>query len=515
MIDGKTLRDHTDAVSMRTGIFPFSSPPKPDEALLIGLSEAVPACAVDLRFTARIEGVGVDPDDPPLAWEAWTGDGWTACELEARQDRRDQPGRRRRHPRPADACRVARSTRSRPAWLRARVDRVREGSRLQRLARDPRPHRLHDRWHSRRDERRASSATRSSANPEGVPGGRLQAQADAGRRGREAARARGLDRRRVAGVDTAPELRGQRAGRRALRARRGHGEIESRAGGAEADGSLRRVRRRPAAGRGSCACRCTRAGGGRPATSRPASLAVLQSVDPVHHAVENRRTGTRRRRRRGHRDGEGARADPAADRAIGPSPPRTTRTSRARSRPRSRASAHLTAGDGADAGAVRVLIVPAVPGGAGQICVRRSSSRPTRRWSAITRRLDEVRLVGARVVVESPPTRASRRRAAQGRPRTDPTRLQQDALEALLRYYPPDHRRPRRDGLAFRAADPRRRGLLGPPGACAAPSSSMTCNLSRGPERAGATGKPTDRVEVEPNALVFSYEHQVLVEPGT
>ena len=30
----------------------------------------------------------------------------------------------------------------------------------------------------------------------------------------------------------------------------------------------------------------------------------------------------------------------------------------------------------------------------------------------------------------------------------------------------------------------------------------------------GERGKPTDRLDVEPNALVFSYEHQVLVEAG-
>nr|MBA2380526.1 putative baseplate assembly protein [Chloroflexota bacterium] len=82
MIDGKTLRDHSDALLMKSGVFPFSGPPKPDEVLLVGLSEAVPACVVNLRVTARIEGVGVDPDDPPLAWEAWTGDDWAACELE-------------------------------------------------------------------------------------------------------------------------------------------------------------------------------------------------------------------------------------------------------------------------------------------------------------------------------------------------------------------------------------------------------------------------------------------------
>ena len=51
----------------------FSALPTPGDALLIGLSNAVPSGAVLLRFDCRVSGVGVDPDDPPYIWEAWTG----------------------------------------------------------------------------------------------------------------------------------------------------------------------------------------------------------------------------------------------------------------------------------------------------------------------------------------------------------------------------------------------------------------------------------------------------------
>ena len=37
--------------------------PKPDDTLVIGLSDAVPRCAVRLRMHCTIEGVGVDPDE--------------------------------------------------------------------------------------------------------------------------------------------------------------------------------------------------------------------------------------------------------------------------------------------------------------------------------------------------------------------------------------------------------------------------------------------------------------------
>ena len=59
----------------------FSTPPTPDDALLIGLSDAVPSCAVLLRMDCRVSGRGVDPRRPPVVWEAWTDSGWAPCDL--------------------------------------------------------------------------------------------------------------------------------------------------------------------------------------------------------------------------------------------------------------------------------------------------------------------------------------------------------------------------------------------------------------------------------------------------
>ena len=66
---------------------PFDATPKPGDAFIIGLSEPVPSCAVLMRFDCSIEGVGVDPRNPPLVWEAWDGDAWVPCELD-----RDETG---------------------------------------------------------------------------------------------------------------------------------------------------------------------------------------------------------------------------------------------------------------------------------------------------------------------------------------------------------------------------------------------------------------------------------------
>ena len=60
----------------------FDARPALDDTFLVGLSDAAPSCAVTLRVKCSIEGLGVDPDAPPLAWEAWTGDAWAPCEVD-------------------------------------------------------------------------------------------------------------------------------------------------------------------------------------------------------------------------------------------------------------------------------------------------------------------------------------------------------------------------------------------------------------------------------------------------
>ena len=73
--------DRTDDLLAGT-VTCFATPPAPGNTVLFGLSNAVPSNAVLLRVEADVEGVGVDPRDPPLVWEAWTGSSWTACEVD-------------------------------------------------------------------------------------------------------------------------------------------------------------------------------------------------------------------------------------------------------------------------------------------------------------------------------------------------------------------------------------------------------------------------------------------------
>ncbi|MDA8116372.1 MAG: putative baseplate assembly protein [Actinomycetota bacterium] len=74
--------DRTSVLS-RQSFAAFSDPPVPGESLLIGLPAAVPSNVINLRFNCRIEGVGVNPDNPPLVWEAFDGNGWKSCEVES------------------------------------------------------------------------------------------------------------------------------------------------------------------------------------------------------------------------------------------------------------------------------------------------------------------------------------------------------------------------------------------------------------------------------------------------
>ncbi|MGW0857982.1 putative baseplate assembly protein [Streptomyces sp. NPDC002690] len=60
----------------------FSESPAPGDCMLLGLTGAVPHCAVTLELDSRVDGVGVDPRQPPLVWEAWTEDGWQLCEVD-------------------------------------------------------------------------------------------------------------------------------------------------------------------------------------------------------------------------------------------------------------------------------------------------------------------------------------------------------------------------------------------------------------------------------------------------
>ena len=151
-------------------------------------------------------------------------------------------------------------------------------------------------------------------------------------------------------------------------------------------------------------------------------------------------------------------------RAAGRSPPRTSSTSPARRRRKSPgsgrwppATAPMPARSGCSSCPRRT------PSTAG--CGSTSSCPSDETLQKITDRLEEIRVIGTRAIVEPPVYRGVTVVAKlKARPRQNPTRLQEERRRGALRVLRPDQRRPGRDRLAVRAAGQRRRGLLGPPG---------------------------------------------------
>ena len=124
--DARTITNQTTELQSRRRFPCFDDHPRPGNSFLIGLSEAVPRCAVVLRFDCAVEGRGVRPDWPPLVWEAWDGESWLTCEVD-----RDGTGGLNQ---PGDVVlhvpaghRVATVAGERAGWLRCRIVEALEG----------------------------------------------------------------------------------------------------------------------------------------------------------------------------------------------------------------------------------------------------------------------------------------------------------------------------------------------------------------------------------------------------
>jgi len=63
----------------------FQETPQENDALYLGYSENLCAHTLALTIECSIEGIGVDPRNPPLAWESWDGERerWVALRLES------------------------------------------------------------------------------------------------------------------------------------------------------------------------------------------------------------------------------------------------------------------------------------------------------------------------------------------------------------------------------------------------------------------------------------------------
>ncbi|MEW6223628.1 MAG: putative baseplate assembly protein [Chloroflexota bacterium] len=508
MIDGKTLRDHWGALEKGTEFACFQPVPKPGDALYIGLSEAVPSNAVRLRFKADIEGVGVDPTNPPLAWEAWTGDDWEPCELDS-----DTTGGLNRDgdvvihvPRAHVVSLIAKQ---RGGWIRARVTQPLEGQ----------------------------PAYSASPNIKGLTaitiGGTVEAVNAELVYGEEVGISDGVPGQRFP-VKRGPIVPGDGVAILEVTGAEGWDEWthvgdfaasgpddthfvldlssgEVRLGPAVrlADGAFRRYGAVPPKG-AHLRLREYRVGGGRRGNVATRAISVMKSSIPFVARVENRRPA------RGGVDGEDIEnakvRGPIRLRARGRAVTTEDYEQLAReAAPEVARVRAVAAGDGADAGSVRVLIVPSAVSEQGRL--RFDQLVPNEdTLQKITDRLEESRVIGTRAIIEPPVYRGITVVAKlKARNRVNPTRLQEEALAALYEYFNPITGGP--DGTGWPFGRPVNVGevysvLQGIRGT----ELVEDARLFGADPVTGQRGQQTPRLELEAHALVFSYEHQVLVE---
>ena len=500
--------DHTDALARGTPFPAFEQVPKAGNALLVGLSEPVPSCAVNLRFSCTIEGVGVDPRNPPLVWEAWTGEAWSGCEVES-----DGTGGLNRdgdvvvHVPRGHVASVVDGQRA--GWLRARV--------IEPVGDQP--------PYSASPSISAASAftiggTVDAVNAEivteevlgaseGVPGQQFILKRQPVLTGEtpvvlEVSGENGWEE-----WTEVPDFSGSAPADRHFALDAAAGELALGPAVRLPDGTFQQLGARPPKG-AQLRIRSYRTGGGRHGNVAAGAIRVLKSSLPYVERVENRRAAE------GGVDGEGIEDAKIRGPVILRTRSRAVTTEDYEHLAREAAPEIarvrcLPAGNGAEAGGVRVLVVPDAASDDGRL--RFEQLVPAAETLAkITRRLDECRVVGARVLVEPPLYRGITIVAKlQARRRTRPSRLRDAALDALYRYFGPLEGGPDGDGWPF--GRPVQVGeVFSALQALSGTELVEDVRLFGADPVTGERGQAVTRLELDPNALVFSYEHQVLVE---
>jgi predicted phage baseplate assembly protein len=509
-IEENEVRDHTDALLKGQEFYCFDNPPKPGDVVLVGLSSPVPSCAVTLRFDCEVEGVGVDPSNPPLVWEAWDGEQWVPCDMD-----RDETGGLNRagdvvlHILKSHVASVI--NRERAGWLRCRVLEPEEEQPFYSASPKIKALTAYTIGGSTEAVNGETIEEEVVGLSEGVPGQRFRLRHQPVVRGdgpvvlEVGATAEGWQEwTQVENfADSGPQDRDFILDEVA-------GEVVLGPAVREPDGTLRQYGQVPPAG-SPIRLRSYRTGGGPTGNVARGAISVLKSTIPYVSTVENRYPAG------GGVEGE----DIENAKTRGPILFRTRNRAvtsedyeelAREAAPEVARVRCVAAGDGAEAGGVRILVVPAAADDE-QGRLRFEQLVPSdETLQRIAEYLGERRIIGARVVVEPPVyqgiTVVARLKA---RSRTNPRRLQEAALEALYRYFHPikggsegrgwPFGRPVQAGEVYSVLQ-RLKGV----------EIVEDARLFSADPITGDRGKALPRIELEPHALVFSYEHQVLVE---
>ncbi|MER7755101.1 putative baseplate assembly protein [Kitasatospora sp. NPDC097643] len=510
----------------------FSAVPQPGDALLFGLSRPVPHCAVALRLDVPVQGHGINPDHPPLAWEAWTDGGWAPCEVE-----RDTTGGFNR---PGDVIlhvpgghTASAEARHRAAWLRCRIAEPTAGRRP--YSSTPvlisataftvggtttAVHAELVRQELLGHSEGVPGQTFTLARPPVVAGGEpvvIEIDAPGGRGAPGVPGGRGGP----SGPDRPDRPDGPQEwhtvdgfGESAAQDRHVHldratGELSFGPAIRQPDGTLREFGAVPAKG-AAIRVRAYRTGGGRIGNVARGALTVLRSSIPYVARVENRQPAA------GGVDGEdvanarlrGGLELRTRGRAVTAEDYEALAREAAPELARVRCVATET---GPDAGGVRVLLVPNAPDdGRGRLDFARLACTDEL-YARVVGHLDARRMLGTRLLVE-PPYYQGVTVVAELRPRPPHSRveLQQEALTALYRYFNPLTGGP--DGTGWPFGRPVQSGevyavLQRLPGV----ELVERVRLFPADPRTGQRGEAVDRIQLAAHALVFSYEHQVRV----
>ena len=501
--------DLTPALDGEEAVPCFSDRPLPGEALLIGLSNAVPSCAVRLQVECPVAGIGVDVRRPPLRWEAHTPDGWVACALDA-----DETGGFNRsgtitlHVPPGHRASVLQGGQL-AGWLRCSVVPPQEGQ----WAYEATPR-----------IRYISAATVGGTvgvvnaevvcdevlgRSDGTPGQRFPLARNPVIAWEEPSVLLVRDGEEEQEWHPVPHFADSGAQDRHYRIDPVAGEVHFGPAVREADGSLTRYGATPPP-RAVLRLAAYRVGGGRRGNVARSRLAVLKSSVPYVHSVLNR-------------DPTSGGADiESLDNAKLRAPVMLRARGRAvtaedfveLARDVAPGAARLHCIDGTQPGEVRLLVVPEVTGNALGYIEPEALVPRDEMLTAIRDHLDARRLIGTRLVVTAPRyERLTVIVEARCLPRHRSEDVRDEVLRAVHRLLDPIRGGPDGRGWPFGCAVHAHMvhaALAGLPGLDL--SREVVVHLYPGDADVRRKG-PVQRLDLAPDALVQSFDHQAMVEP--
>ncbi|TDV54771.1 putative baseplate assembly protein [Actinophytocola oryzae] len=478
----------------------FQHRPVAGDATLFGLSTAVPRCAVVVRLDSRVEGVGVDPRQPPLLWEAWDGQDWVPCLTdEDTTGGLNRPGEVVLHVPAGHAESVIAGQRA--GWLRCRVVEPRAGQPFYSESPTVREAEVFTAGGTTTVEHARVETDVPVGESGGVPGETFPLPVVPVLLDDEPVVVQTSTRDGWRDWTVVPDFGASRPDDRHVVLDASAGEILFPPAVRELDGTLRRYGAVPTKGAVIRVPRY-RTGGGRAGNVARGAISVLRSSVPYVAEVVNREAAI------GGVDAE----------TVDEAKVRVPNQLRVQERAVTAADHELITRQAVPSlarvrclpvdGGARVLVVPDAVADQ-QDRLRFEQLVPSDEvLDTVARHLDERRLLGTRLIVEPPRYQGITVVARLVAPETVAARVREEALAALYRYLNPLRGGP--DGTGWEFGRPVQFGEIFAV-LQRVPDVSLVSEVRMFPANplTGERGAPIERLDVAPNALVFSHQHQV------